>query len=802
MQHTPRAPPVLEKVTLDRVLKNLTEEQQQTIRDDLNQASSDIGDALTLALSAAEQKKQLCINRRWTLAVGSHAISSKEKVDKVITFLDKFKTVGSTVASVDPIHAGLPWAGVCLILQVAVSEKQQMDVLMSGVALALSMKSILDVYLDFYQKQPAGLPAKNLEIVLVELYVVILRFLADAIRLTGKSQLTRFWKALTDDGELGNFASLCRDAERRVEIAANSCDRRLDEVSRSVTQECKDTVDQVLDNIINLKHQADRIELNTNFAKLPTATTCSFDSIDEERLPKCLESTRVQLQEDIERWTQDPKGATFFWLQGVAGTGKSTVARTVANTLHSHGLLGASFFFKRSHAERGNADLFFSSLASQLAKVVPALGSEIAKVLEREMSIYKKGIVTQFNELLLGPLLKLTGSTQTHQLGLFILIDALDECDDKGQRNGDTKRLLHCLSRLKDVHDLRLRIVVTSRLEFPVELGFAQMATEEHRDFVLHDIPADHIEHDIRIFFQTKLKDVRLDLSIRRKRDVLGEGWPGDAVIQDLTKRAMPLFIFASTVCMYIADSRFAPQTQLRKIIDNHESMQLESTYLLVLKSLEPESDITPDTRTQVLSDFREIVGLIIFSTEPPSVSTIASLLDFSQDRVEAVLDNLHSVLDVSADPDRPIRPFHLSFIEFLARPKAEHDFMIDEHQTHATIAHKCLCLMMLPGSLKHDMCGVFHPGTRRVDENERPLDPQFSPSFTYACKYLVHHLSQSQETLDDNHEVFSFLNECFLYWFEAMSWLGKATEVIYIVRELQSLNKVGYSPGSPVKLI
>lgn len=774
------SPPILQDITLNRVLDKLTEEQQQTLRNTFGQTSSDVSDALGVALIAAEQKKQICVSRRWTLAVGSTTISSKEKVDRVIAFLDKYKTLGSTVASADPIHAGLPWAGVSLLLQVAVSEKHQMDALMNGVALALSMKNILDVYLQFYQKQPPGMPAKTLENALLELYATILSFLADAIRLTDKSHLARFWKALTDDGELGKFASLCRDAERSVEAAADNCDCSLDEVSRSIARECKDAVHQVLDNITNLKQQTDRIELNTNFAKLQIASTCAFNSIDEERLPRCLANTRVQLQEDIERWIQKPNSATFFWLQGVAGTGKSTVARTIANTLHDHGLLGASFFFKRNHAERGNADLFFSSIAVQLAKVIPGLGSEMGQVLEPEFGVYKKGIASQFDDLLLGPMSRISGPPQVKHPDLFILLDALDECDDMSDRKGDTKQMLQLLSRLKHIPQVRLRMIVTSRLEFPVELGFAQMDNDEHQDLVLHEIPSDHIEHDIRIFFQNQLNSIRLDLTIRRKREVLDKSWPGDAALAELTQRSVPLFIFASTVCRFVADDRFAPQAQLQRVLDNREPLHLDSTYSLILNSITQKSDLTQHVREALLSDFRVIVGLIIFSTEPPSATTISSLLDFPIERVEAILDSLHSVLDVTADVNRPIRPFHLSFIEFLARPEVEHEFMIREPQCHAMIADKCLSFLMQPGMLKKDLCSMHDPDAKRFIQDEPPFTPKFSPEFVYACTYWVHHLYERGPKVDDDHPASEFLHTRFLYWFEAMTWLGEdITEIL-----------------------
>lgn len=38
--------------------------------------------------------------------------------DRVCGWLDKFKQIGDIAVQVDPLHAGLPWTGVRLILQV------------------------------------------------------------------------------------------------------------------------------------------------------------------------------------------------------------------------------------------------------------------------------------------------------------------------------------------------------------------------------------------------------------------------------------------------------------------------------------------------------------------------------------------------------------------------------------------------------------------------------------------------------------------------------------------------------------
>jgi len=352
---------------------------------------------------------------------------------------------------------------------------------------------------------------------------------------------------------------------------------------------------------------------------------------------------------------------------------------------------------------------------------------------------------------------------------------------------------LECLAQLKGVHGLRLRLIVTSRLEFQVEVGFAALGSEAHDDIVLHELPRTEIERDIRIFIEAEFQELRHTLSQRRHREVLHDGWPGDDVVENLTKRSVPLFIFASTVCSFVADTRFTPQAQLKKVLDDRNPVQLSSTYLLVLQAMIPASadGADVDWDLDAMDNFQKIVGFISCSMQAQSIRTIAALLGLTVDQVEATLNDLHSVLDVTSNLDRPVRPIHLSFIEFLTHPKTGHKFQINERATHEFIAGRCLAVMMQrPGGLQQDICQVRKPGSRRLDAESRVVESHISPMLSYACRYWVHHLALGNVLIDDQHDTLPFLSGWFLHWFEAMAWLGKASEIPRTLRRLFTFRK------------
>ncbi len=80
--------------------------------------TSDIDLALEKALTAAKEKQRYCDEKRWTFTFIGRTVDVKEEADKVVGWLDRFKAVGDIVANVDPIHVGLPWAGIRLLLEV------------------------------------------------------------------------------------------------------------------------------------------------------------------------------------------------------------------------------------------------------------------------------------------------------------------------------------------------------------------------------------------------------------------------------------------------------------------------------------------------------------------------------------------------------------------------------------------------------------------------------------------------------------------------------------------------------------
>jgi hypothetical protein len=145
-------------------------------------------------------------------------------------------------------------------------------------------------------------------------------------------------------------------------------------------------------------------------------------------------------------------------------------------------------------------------------------------------------------------------------------------------------------------------------------------------------------------------------------------------------------------------------------------------------------------------------------------------------------------------DPMTPIKLFHLSFREFLIDRELmnENTFWINAEETHRTLGMHCIRLLE-SGCLKEDVCGVVAPGTRRSEVAKSAVHASLPEAVAYACCYWVQHVVNSREQINDDGVVLRFLEKHMLHWIEALSWLGKVSDVIHSLGVLRSVVEVGY---------
>ncbi|KAI8715244.1 hypothetical protein NCS52_01031700 [Fusarium sp. LHS14.1] len=445
-------------------------------------------------------------------------------------------------------------------------------------------------------------------------------------------------------------------ATKRVADVLRSIGEDLNRI-QSDTSRTEQAVQSIRTNVLNIDQQ-------TVLARLLIAAGAAFDSHAEENNPTCLPDTR-----------------SIFWLNGMAGTGKSTLSRTIAQSLASTNKLGANFFFKRSEGDRGTTSRLFTTIAAQLAARVPDLADYIKEAIEKESTIGDKGLQSQFHTLILGPLSKVLSSSESVET-LVLVIDAWDECDVEDRH---VKLILDLFSQARTKG---LKVFLTSRPELPVRIGFHRVEGE-YKHVVLPEIASHVVERDLTVFFSHELTAIRSNYNASvPKGEALPTDWPGNSSIERLVKMASPLFIQAATVCRLLGDQRHGgPDGLLQDILSYkraNQETQLDATYLPILHIL--FAGLSERRRVQNLERFKSIVASIIILATPLSTKSLSKILSLPRNIIDCQLSLLHSVLSVPQSADAPVKLLHLSFRDFLVDPEqhGQDGFWIDETTAHA----------------------------------------------------------------------------------------------------------------------
>ncbi|KIW99831.1 uncharacterized protein Z518_10759 [Rhinocladiella mackenziei CBS 650.93] len=786
-----------------RVFLLLPPQDQDTIRQHTVPNARDVDAIVQQALTATRQKQAICQAKRWVFTFRGHTVVLRDKADNIVKWIERFKQAGDIASNADPVHVGLPWAGIRLLLEAAVSEQNQMATLLLGLETSLYLSHRLQVYMGYWAILPASPARVNFESCLVEFHALILRFLAGAIRIYQKSSLSRGLEAFWRIQDVSSFEENCNKMASRAEIEASNCDRDLSAIDRAEAKQQQEdlrrslkrleaihtiqihlsTISQSIDNKLD-QNRDDQI-LRT----ISHVGDAAYNSYENQRHRLCLGNTRVSILQDIINWATSNSDQYIYWLKGRAGTGKSTIALTIAQSLHQRGTILASFFFKRGGGDLARSRKMISTIAFQLAFQSRLLGSFICDALRDDPSLSDSASLSeQYHKLLLHPLQRIQRSTPGPFTCVAVL-DALDECDDID----DVRLFLTLLGNIQTMVGLGLCLLVTSRPETPIRLGFHQMKHIAYHELALHDVPRAILDQDIKTFVTHELALIRVERG-------LPDAWPGDDKIQTITARADGLFIYAATVCRFVNGPRqIRVSDRLEQVCQGnrarHKSTEaLDEMYLVVLDS-SMKGDFSADEAQDVTTRLRHLVGSVVLLYDNLSAEELERLLFPSLSTggtlVQDTLDPLHAILDVPEDRTKPVKMQHLSFRDFLVDSSRCPDprFHINERDGHRKLSTHCLDLMTR--SLRQNICCLPGPGTLVSEVSEAILDQYIPPGLRYACRHWITHAEHGEESLDDGGRVYSFLLQYSPYWWEVISLIGKIPEAMGMMRKLENLVKL-----------
>ncbi|CCO35802.1 Vegetative incompatibility protein HET-E-1 [Rhizoctonia solani AG-1 IB] len=466
----------------------------------------------------------------------------------------------------------------------------------------------------------------------------------------------------------------------------------------------------------------------------------------------CTKHTRTKVLSDLVSWVYDKNAPAVYWMNGMAGTGKTTIAYSFCEWLEQHDLLAGSFFCTRTSASCKDVARIIPTVVYQLARYSASFQNVLYDILSADPDVGSKSIPNQIESLLKESVQKTLSKPNGTMLDhLVIVIDALDECDDQ---NGVTI-LLDKLFEL--MPQLPLKVFMTSRPE--PGIGSKMSAHPGLRQVIrLHDIETSMVRADIELYLKEELGFMSPGLSAED--------------LEQLVQRSGVLFIYAATLVRYIK-----PQGQP---INSHKRLQsllnlssgtgkqhapIDRLYMAILVAIFENSEREEDE----IADIRAVLRTVLFAQEPISVPTIAKLAGIDDHtRVDDALSPLWSVLHLSESG--LVSTLHASFPDFIFDQKRSADYFCDVNEHGAELTKRCFGVMK--DELRFNICDLpssFIPD-EKVDDLQDRIKKNISASLAYACNYWTTHASLVKMPGEVTVEVQEFFGRRLLFWMEVMS--------------------------------
>ncbi|QRV78156.1 Vegetative incompatibility protein HET-E-1 [Ceratobasidium sp. AG-Ba] len=507
--------------------------------------------------------------------------------------------------------------------------------------------------------------------------------------------------------------------------------------------------------------------IDSRISRLPSSSSATYNSAESDALRRraCTEDTRVKVLQELQEWAEASAGKKLYWLNGMAGTGKTTIAYTLCKRLKSHGALAASFFCSRQRPECRKINRIIPSIAYQLALFSRPFRYALSNVLEKHPEAHNQTLPEQLDELVASPLRE---TKDTLPDGLVIVIDALDECE-----NGDgIDRMLNAL--LVSVSDLPVKFFVASRPDTQIlDRMRSEQGERVRRELRLHDLDKAVVYQDIKTYLSSELMHARLS----------------SEDLDELVKRSDALFIFAATVVRYIGYSNFSRCSQrLKQVLGNSLSpeagnyREIDRLYEIIMNAALEDEELDDAEREEIL----EVLFTIICAQEPLKPKTVAALLGTGDaGSVIVSLRPLSSVLQIS-EPNGQITMLHESFRDYIVDQRRSKRFYCDSRQRHRSLAFRCFDI--IDAAPPFNICEL--PSSYLMDHEVPDIDQRvqshISDELCYACKYWYAHIDAAELANGLTDRIFEFLSTRLLLWLEIVNLKRFILHGVSMLRKLQ----------------
>jgi hypothetical protein len=462
-----------------------------------------------------------------------------------------------------------------------------------------------------------------------------------------------------------------------------------------------------------------------------------LETKEEQRVRRevCTPGTRVRILDDIITWAKNtsPGSPNVYWLFGQAGSGKSTIAYSVARRFEFADdpndtiILGGNFFCSRQFEETRLSKCIIRTVVHHLALKCRTFADQLSGA---SFETVNQDVRTQLENLLIAPWQASKPDQCPDPLNppphYLIVIDALDEIDGTGG-----SEFLRVLLDVIDKNENRLqglKFFVTSRPDPNLVRHVNSLKSKQLCR--LEQVPPEEAQRDIRTYLMVEL--------------------PGCEEIENLVALTAGLFIYAATIVKYLArHGRSEQKSFLTMLLASSNSSNLQSlstgkpfTLLDTLYSQILEQafrDFSPEENGW--EDRRSILHTFLCTAERTSTSVVADLLFTSDytDVAEKLLSDLHAVL--YCEHGR-VLTYHKSFSDFILDEDRSGNFWCNQAMHHRLLADACFRWMK--DGLRFNIANIPSSFVLDVDNPmlEDAVEKNIPPVLNYSCRNWSYHLS------------------------------------------------------------
>ena len=476
-----------------------------------------------------------------------------------------------------------------------------------------------------------------------------------------------------------------------------------------------------------------------------------------------MEGTRESLLKQVMAWatnkSEQTDGRNTYWIYGLPGIGKTSLAHSICASLHDQKQLAGAFFCRRGDSELNDPNNILSTLIHKLAIIFPTFRSIVAERLHKDPNVTPKSFLDFILALPRHP-----------SRPLVFVIDGFDECGNALSRPDILETLTGAAA-----HAPWLRVIVTSRPEVDIQRFFD---SPTHLSHLRYDLTTDkEATSDLRIFAQDRFSRVAFTRYLQSP-------WPEQSLFDGVIARAAGLFTFIETLARTLEHCD-NPAELLRETLQDTPSTALRSQYDLY-------SSIVKARSVHSNAEFRRMIGVLLITApcRPLCEEGIAELAGVRADLVKMWVGDLSSLLCRDEGTNGGIRVRHLSISDFFVSEECHDDYRVNLRDANVQLGIACLKKMV--EQLRFNICKLEDSRLANDDVKDLPsrIKDNIPDALQYSSLHWANHLCLTPDTGDPRvwESLWEFFSGLYpLFWVEVLSIMGMLRIGVRSLRKVTS---------------